>query len=338
MTQQSKELNEIGIINLIKAKFSTLPLHGAEGIGDDCAIIPINQEESFVITTDTLTEGSHFLMEKITPFDLGYKSLVSNFSDVLAMGAKAQFSFLALTIGKGVSDPWLGQFFDGYRSISQELNAPLLGGDTTTSPYSTTITITAIGRVKNSSIKRRSGAKAGDIIAICRPTGLSLAGLKLILANKRWYSEEEVKAINFHHHPTLLTEESLLLGESSEVTSMMDISDGIAKDLLHILKLSNVKAKIFIDNFPITNEIEYLCQTNGWDPAEIFFTSGEEYSPLITVSRDKFDSLNERYRSKFGRELLKIGVIEPTINNHSIEWIANDKQRERDYNGYIHTR
>lgn len=152
--------------------------HGrCEGIGDDCAVIPVSDTESLVVTSDMLVEEVHFLRNCITPFLLGRKSLAVNLSDVAAMGAKPFASFLSISLPADIGTEWIDEFLRGYHDISSEFGTALLGGDTVSSPDNVVISVTAIGRAANKSIKRRSAAATGDIILVAGQLGDSAQGL-----------------------------------------------------------------------------------------------------------------------------------------------------------------
>lgn len=327
-------LNELKIINHIKTIFSNMPLHEMEGISDDCAVIPISDSESLVITMDTLTENSHFITSMISAEDLGYKSLASNFSDVYAMGATPICSFLSLSLKNDLTHEWVESFMRGYYSLSERVTSPLLGGDTTTSSLATTISITAIGRVRNENIKRRRGASPGDIVAVCAPLGGSGTGLKLLLNKSNYYSDIEKEMIMLHTRPPLYGAESLFLGSERAVTSLMDISDGIAKDITHIMSCSHVGAKIFTHKIPTLQNMRYICKENTWDAVEIALCGGEEYAPLFTANKDLFKELNQRFYSKFNRNITPIGEILAT--DGILEWHDCGGKMDINYKGYIH--
>lgn len=157
-------MTEFGFIDRIKDLFATLPDNGFEGIGDDCAILPVGGGESLVFTTDMLAEGVHFLRAATSSRELGRKSLAVNLSDVASMGARPVATLLSLSLPDDATGTWAEEFMQGYRELSQEFGVTLAGGDTTRSAAGITINVTAIGRAADTHIKRRSGARPGDVI------------------------------------------------------------------------------------------------------------------------------------------------------------------------------
>ena len=179
-----KELGEFGLIERIRNAFTDRQAGNDAptlGIGDDCAVVPQHSGMETLVTTDMLLEGSHFLREDIPPHLLGWKSAAVNFSDIAAMGGKPVGSFLSLGLPKGLDVEWMDGFISGYKECSDFCEAPLLGGDTTTSQNGICINVTVTGECPSGRSRKRSDAKAGDLICVTGPLGDSAGGLKLVL-------------------------------------------------------------------------------------------------------------------------------------------------------------
>lgn len=311
-----KEIGEFGLISDIKKKFENMIPNGVEGIGDDCAIIPKDENSSYVITTDMLVENIHFLMEKISAYQLGYKSLAVNISDIASMGATPCFSFLSFALSPTISSEWCREYIEGYHSLSSKYNIPLLGGDTTaTVEHSATISITAIGEVLNSNIKRRSGAKVGDIIAVTSTLGESAAALRQIL------SDEDCPLIlkNRHNMPRPHIGEGKYLGANPYVHAMMDISDGVSSDIRHICKLSGVGAIIYTESIPHSFELLELSKLKKWNILDLSLSGGEDYSLLLTIDKNKFTSVKDGLKASCDTVLYQIGEV--TSQSNGIKYI-----------------
>lgn len=293
-------LGEFGLIELIRERFASIPSHGCEGIGDDCAVLPLNTTESMVVTTDLLVEDIHFLRDRITPEQLGRKSLAVNLSDVAAMGAAPVASFLSLSLPPGVTGVWIDAFLAGYHALSTQFGVPLLGGDTTSARDRLTVSVTAIGRAENTHLKRRGDAKPGDRIFVTGYLGDSAQGLQDMLSGR------DTPFIALHNKPEPFVNEGIWLGGRNEVHAMMDISDGIASDLLHILQMSGVGAEVSLDMIP----------TNT--PIELAVAGGEDYKLLLTVDVGAAARLAEDYKAKFGEPLYEIGRI---VAGEEIRWL-----------------
>lgn len=264
------KLGEFGLISHIATKFKDLIPSGCSGIGDDCAIIPVSATQSMVVTSDMLIEDVHFITSKITPYQLGYKSLAVNLSDIASMGATAHSSFLSIALPSHITVDWCNDFFEGYRAH----NIALLGGDTTKSTDKIAINITAIGIVDNVNIKLRSGAQVGDKIYVTSTLGDSAGGLRAILEGV------DSPLIDAHNMPIPHLVQGLELGTECHVHSMMDVSDGVASDLRHILRASGVGAKIDLTEIPISESL----RNSRWNALELALTGGEDYCLLFTAS------------------------------------------------------
>ena len=308
-------LGEFGLIELIRERFASIPSHGCEGIGDDCAVLPLNTTESMVVTTDLLVEDIHFLRDRITPEQLGRKSLAVNLSDVAAMGAAPVASFLSLSLPPGVTGVWIDAFLAGYHALSTQFGEPLLGGDTTSARDRLTVSVTAIGRAENTHLKRRGDAKPGDRIFVTGYLGDSAQGLQDMLSGR------DTPFIALHNKPEPFVNEGIWLGGRNEVHAMMDISDGIASDLLHILQMSGVGAEVSLDMIP----------TNT--PIELAVAGGEDYKLLLTADVGAAARLTEDYKAKFGEPLYEIGRI---VAGEEIRWLDCGNPVLLEYEGFAH--
>lgn len=308
-------MTEFGLIESIKALFSTLPTNSFEGIGDDCAVLPIGKE-SLLFTADMLVEDIHFKRELISPFDLGRKSLAVNLSDVASMGATPVATLLSLSLPKGGDPAWVEAFMEGYYSLSREYDVALIGGDTTSSTSQITINVTAIGRAPSQNIKRRADAQPTDAIFVTGHLGGSAAGLRDLLKG-----DVATSAAKIHCCPRARIEEGAWLGEQSCVRAMMDISDGVASDLCHIMKSSGVGAVVELSKLPTSYDYHTaLC-------------GGEDYELLFTVERAAVDEFRVAFEQKFKTPLSQIGEI---VDGGDVEWQLNGERYIEELMGFRH--
>ena len=297
---------EFDFINDIRELFAKMPKNGFEGIGDDCAVLPIG-DEALVFTSDMLNENIHFLTDKSTAYQIGYKSLMVNISDVAAMGATPVATLLSLALPEDKFGEWSQAFMRGYHNASKKYGVKLIGGDTTKSESGVCISVTAIGRAPLANIKRRKGAKVGDIVMVTGKLGASAAGLRDVLDGKL-----NTRNAKIHLMPEAQVLEGEWLGVQDAVHAMCDISDGIASDLQHILDESRKSA--IISMLPIAGGAT-------WDDA---FGGGEDYKLLLTVDKRKADELAQRFEAEFGRPLYKIGrVVKP---NYDVYYIGLEQE------------
>jgi thiamine-monophosphate kinase len=287
-----------------------LPM-GIVGIGDDCAVIPQDENKSLLITTDLLIEGTHFLRDKITANDLGYKSIAVNLSDVAAMGGMPKYVFLSVALPKNIPSDWLENFIDGINSIANEYQVLLLGGDTSKSEKDIFINVMVVGEAKTKKIKYRAGAKPDDIICVTDNLGNSKAGLECILQN-RCDDETARILLRQHYRPRPQIAEGLFLAEYPEVHAMLDVSDGINLDLQRINQASNCGAKIDLEKLPLSKDLLGFTQKFNLNPMEIAAIGGEDYCLLVTIDANAFKKIAQDFQQKFERELIAIGKITET--------------------------
>ncbi len=278
-----KELGEFGLIERIKEALGGPMPDGVLGIGDDCAVLPQAGGMETLVSTDMLLEGSHFLRGDIPARLLGWKSAAVNFSDIAAMGGRPVGSFLSLGLPAGLDSDWMDAFLAGYKECSQYCGAPLLGGDTTTSQDGIAINVTVIGQCQRGRSRKRSSAVPGDLICVTGPLGDSAAGLQAILQGVRG-SEDAEALVERHYRPMPRVSEGQALAATPGVHAMMDISDGVASDLRHILKASGVGAAVRTQDVPLSAELRRVCAQQGWDATTLALTGGEDYELLFTMA------------------------------------------------------
>ena len=309
---------EFEFINGIRTMFK-VP-EGMTGIGDDCAVIPQKNGLETLVSTDMLVEGSHFIMDKIDPCQLGWKAAAANFSDIAAMGGIPVGSFLAVALPKGLPEGWTDGFLKGYKEISDFYGFPLLGGDTTSSPDRLSICVTVLGKALAGKSRKRSSAKPGDLVCVTGFLGDSGAGLKAVL-NDVERDDVVDYLIECHYLPRPRIEEGILLARAEGVHAMMDISDGVGSDLRHILDESGVGAVIDTEALPTSMQMEEFCKRYGFDKVETALCGGEDYELLFTVSEEAEPTLDVKHTV--------IGVI---TEERDLVWKGSDK----DYMGFRH--
>jgi len=327
------EIGEFGFIERFAHRFEDLITPPAMGIGDDCAIFPANELYDYVFTTDMLVEDIHFIRSKISPFNLGHKVLTVNISDIAAMGAKPVGSFLSIAIPANVEVEYLDELMEGYHQLSQRFHIPLMGGDTTRSPENLIINISVIGRIGKNQSRLRSMACSGDIIAVTGFLGDSATGLKVLLENHKtsWLTDYFVQC---HNRPNAAVEEGIWLGEQNGVHAMMDISDGIASDLKHILKASGKAAVIETDKLPISGQLTEYAEIKRLNIIQLATSGGEDYQLLVTIKDSEFDSIANAFKKRFNKPLYPIGCIKE--GKPQISYLSNGEPTTEPGSGFNH--
>ncbi len=309
-------MTEFGLIEQIKGLFSHIDHHNFEGIGDDCSVLPLGSDDALVFTSDMLIEDIHFLRDGISPYDLGYKSLAVNLSDVAAMGVRPVATLLSIAIPRELMGDYIEEFMRGYHALSAKYNVALVGGDTTASKGAFSINITAIGRGSLSHIKRRGDARIGDVVLVNGSLGESGAGLQDILKG-----DISTPLAKIHCTPEPQVNEGEWLGTRSEVHAMMDISDGVASDVRHIMKMSGVGVAIDTECVPSSVDLRSAL------------TAGEDYKLLLTADPSQVEALQAAYLTQFGTPLYAIGLI---TEGSTLRWLKGKEEHELDFMGFRH--
>lgn len=312
---------EFGLIDEIKRHF-WVP-EGAVGIGDDCAIIGGGGDD-LLVSTDMLLEGVHFLRDKASPEDVGWKSAAVNLSDIAAMGGTPVATFLSIALPKDAQEGWAERFIEGYAEISRRFGVPLLGGDTTSSLRDIAINVGVMGRCPKGGALQRSGARVGDTLFVTGTLGDSGAGLRALLADLP-KGEDVSFLIGRHLRPEPRIAEGERLLATGLVGAMMDISDGIASDLGHILRASGVGAMVELDKLPLSPELRTVCDRQGWSSYELATSAGEDYELLLTAP--------SAIASQVDFPLYPIGEI---VAGEGIEWRIGGEPIEFNSKGYTH--
>lgn len=311
-------MTEFGFIEHVARLFADADRHGWEAIGDDCTVLPVGSE-ALALTADLLAEGVHFLRDGISARELGRKSLAVNLSDVAAMGLRPRATLLSIALPADAGEEWAREFAAGYRELAAEYDVALVGGDTTASKNGITINVTAIGRGPLSHVKRRSAARAGDIVFVGGELGASALGLKDILEGRH-----DTPLAAAHRDPVPQVFEGEWLGGRAEVHAMMDLSDGLASDLCHILRASGCGAEITVEDIPAAkgDVATAVC-------------GGEDYKLLFTVEAEAADGLQRDFAERFGRPVYRIGRITRAAAP-AIRWIDRDREIMPSWRGFEH--
>lgn len=319
--------SSFGEFDLINRYFSQQDPQRADtllGIGDDCALLQPPVDRCLAVSTDTLVEGVHF-HKGADPFSLGHKALAVNLSDLAAMGAQPAWVTLALTI-PSIEEDWLAAFASGFLTLAKTHNVQLVGGDTTQGPR--TITVQVIGFSSHGQAIKRSGAKSGDMIYV---TGtLGDAALAFLAETGRFnVPQNQLRDLQERLHrpqPRLIQGRDL----RNIASATIDISDGLAADLGHILQASKVGASIDSRMLPLSDAVKnYITLTND---LTLPLTFGDDYELCFTVPPDKIRALDQ-LATTWECGCCCIGQIEKTQGLH---YQHNDHTINIDNPGYQH--
>lgn len=287
------ELGEFGLIDHLTRNATTSSKHTLRGVGDDAAVVAAGRDDATVISTDTLLEGIDFDLTYFPLKHLGYKAVVVGVSDILAMNALPEQVMISIGVSAKLPVEALEDLYEGVDFACKELGVDLVGGDTTASMTGLVINITAIGRAKRKALSYRSGAQFNDLICLTGNLGAAYLGLQLLEREKRVLKDVANPEPQFAGYEYLLQRYlkprarkdivDILAEEKIVPTSMIDISDGLASEVLQICKASKCGARIYLDRIPIAKQTTALAEEMHIDPVVAALNGGGDYELLFTV-------------------------------------------------------
>ena len=329
--QSRTSLSELGEFKLIEHLTNQVKIHHkstVKGIGDDCAVIESTNQQTLV-TTDLLVEGVHFDLSYMPLKHLGYKAVMVNLSDVYAMNGMAKQITVSIAVSNRFPLEALEELYAGIHLACDTYKVDLIGGDTTSSTKGLLISITAIGVADKKDIVYRNGAKPNDLLVVTGDLGAAYLGLQVL------EREKQVFEVNPNAQPelenyTYLVERQLkpearkdivkLLKELEVTpTAMIDISDGLSSEILHICKQSKVGCNLYEDKIPLDQQVITTCEEFNMDSTTVALSGGEDYELLFTISQEDFPKI------KANPNLTVIGHI--TEENEGANLITRGNQK-----------
>ena len=293
-------LGEFGLIRHLTKDMTTNQPSTKKGIGDDAAVLNFGTKRT-LITTDLLLEGVHFNLEYVPLKHLGYKAAVVNFSDIYAMNATPTQITVSLGISKRFSVEDLEELYSGIRLACERYNVDLVGGDTSASMTGLTISITCLGTAAAKDIVYRNGAKPNDLICVTGNLGTAYMGLQLLERERIVMQANENATPAFEGREYLLERQlkpearhdiiAKLREAGIKPTAMMDISDGLSSELMHICTQSNVGCCVFEDKLPIDYQAAALAEEMNLNIVTCALNGGEDYELLFTCSLNDYEKL-----------------------------------------------
>ena len=284
------------------------------GIGDDCASLRVSGKKLHLITTDMLVDGTHFEQKKNKPKDIGRKAIACSISDIAAMGCFARYAVISICFPRKIETRFAKELFRGMKEKADEYNIKIVGGDIVSGKKVLVINVAMIGENDGLRPVARSGARTGDAIMVTGTLGGSI--LRKHIAFK----------------PRL--KEGLILNKKFNISSMIDISDGLAADLNHILEESKVGAILYEDKIPVSNDAKRLARKTGFTSHHHALHDGEDYELLFTLSDKESKKLSAS--NILPIQVTKIGRIKKAGGIYIQD--SNGKQRKINPIGYEHFR
>ena len=302
-TNNRTEIATLGEFGLIKHLTKDIEIQNSEtqyGVGDDAAVLEFKEQQTLV-TTDLLMEGVHFDLTYTPLKHLGYKAAIVNFSDIYAMNGTPKQITVSLAVSKRFCIEDLEQFYDGLKLACQLHNVDIVGGDTTSSVTGLAISITCIGVAEKGQIVYRNGAKETDLICVSGDLGAAYMGLQLLEREKAVFEGQEEANPDFTGKEYLLERQlkpearkdiiETLAKEGILPTSMIDISDGLSSEMMHICTQSNTGCRIYEERIPIDYQTAVMAEELNMNVSTCALNGGEDYELLFTVPLTLHDKI-----------------------------------------------
>jgi len=307
------------------------------GLGDDAALVEMGSHLG-ILTADMMVEGVHFDRGTVSASDLGYKALAVNVSDVAAMGGSPRYGLVSLGLPEDIEASWVVELYGGLRDAAGEYAMAVVGGDTSRAER-LVVSVAVTGEVARGGAVTRSGARPGDRVVVTGALGASAGGLKLLQAPphdvvQTVSSDWGRTLLNSHLRPAARVGEGQTLAQSG-ATAMMDVSDGLAKDLGRLCEASEVRAAVVLDDVPVALSLKELADVlPDVEPLALALEGGEDYELLATLPPTAVRRAASKLAERFGTQLTDIGEIREGRGLVAIE--SDGKERPLEPRGWDH--
>lgn len=332
-TTSIESVGEFGLIDLITAGLTPTQASTIKGIGDDAAVIKTENGKCMLVSTDLLLEGVHFDLSYMPLKHLGFKAITANVSDIYAMNGKPTHATVSLGISSKFSVDAIEEIYQGIQLAAKHYGIDIIGGDTSTSKQGLLISVTVMGESAIDDVVYRSGAKENDLICVSGDLGAAYMGYQLLEREKRVYLSNPEIQPDLEGHDYILERQlkpearkdliETLKGLSVKPTAMIDISDGLSSELMHIAKQSEVGIVIYEDKLPIDTTTYNMAREMELDPTMCALNGGEDYELLFTISQADYDKVkNNADISIIGHCANKsegISIITKSNNKHELK-------------------
>lgn len=300
-TTNIEALGEFGLIEHLTKKVELANASSLLGIGDDAAVIERSETEVTLVSTDMLVEGIHFNLMYMPLKHLGYKAVAVNVSDICAMNGIAEQITVSIAVSSKFPIEALEELYEGINAACKNYNVDLVGGDTTSSYAGLMISVTAIGKAKKEEVAYRSGAKEYDLLVVTGDLGGAYMGLQVLEREKEVFKANPNTQPDLDGHDYIIEKQlkpearvdiiQYLKELEVKPTSMIDVSDGLASEILHLCKSSKVGCHIYDEKIPIDAKTSMAAMDFNLDPSTCALNGGEDYELLFTVDQKDFDKI-----------------------------------------------
>lgn len=296
------ELGEFGLIKRLTAPFEIKNTSTIVGNGDDAAVLSFDRKQ-LVVTTDMLIEGIHFDLMYVPLKHLGYKSVIVNLSDIYAMNAHPKQITVSIGVSNRFSVEALEELYAGIKHACDKYAVDLIGGDTTSSQKGLIISVTAIGEVEPEKYVLRSSAKEGDLLCVSGDLGAAYLGLQFLEREKKIFLENPNIKPDLENQAYLIGRQlkpearkdiiEFFAKNKIMPTSMIDVSDGLSSEILHLCDQSGLGCNLYEEKIPISEEARAAAFKFGLDPTMCALSGGEDYELLFTLSQDDYEKVKD---------------------------------------------
>ncbi len=325
------QIGEFGLIELFrkKSKFKIQQLR--LGIGDDCCVVQLSGKKLLLLTTDALLEKVHFDLKYCSFYDLGFKAMAANLSDIASMGGLPKLALVCLGLPPNLEVKNALKLYAGIYELAKRFHTSIAGGDIISSPDRVFINLSILGEVEKEFLKTRSAAKKDDLICVTGNLGEAELGLQLLQKFKKSNQTfPPASLIKKHLRPVPKVKEARFLVENYRINAMIDISDGLLSDLKHICEESRLGAKIDGEKIPVSPRVKKFARALKRDPLQLALSSGEEYELLFTIPKNQKEKILQNKK-------LKISVIgEMNSLKNKIAVVRNNQEVKISKLGYTH--
>lgn len=319
------DLGEFGLIARLKEKLAAQPEDVIVGIDDDAAVLRSSPDHLTLLTTDALIEGVHFSLDYFDYYQVGWRAMAANLSDIAAMGGEPQFAVISMGLPKDMPVASVDDLYDGLQSLAERSQTAIVGGDTTSSPRGLFLSIAVVGRVEERHLARRKGARVGDEIFVTGSVGAARAGY-LVLNSEQMIKEDRFAAlVKKHLTPFPRLQEARFLVQNFPINAMIDISDGLASEIHHICRCSQVGAMLTANSFPVETEAIEVAMRSSEEVLDYALYGGEDFELLFAVPPGYADDLVRKFRQSFDLGCTRIGEVRRASAGVELEMAAGQR-------------
>ena len=280
------------------------------GIGDDTAVLEGFGEALLLATVDAQVETVHFLREAIAPEQLGRRALVVNLSDIAAMGGRPVVALVSLVLPPEMEVAWLEQLYRGLREEASRWGVVVVGGNMARTSQHAVIDVCLLGRVERGELLLRSGARPGDLVLVTGTLGEAAAGLAVLQRLELDIPARQALLTRLYT-PTPRLHEAAVIAKSKQATAMIDLSDGLSSDILHICEKSNVGVRLWAERLPVSEAVREVARRCGETALELALSGGEDFELCFTAPKAFAEALAKTVQSKTGTPVTMIGEVLP---------------------------